>query len=161
MKQLDEMLEHVGQFADRVQEETRAANEVITRVNEALAEREVGVEVWLPEILLDAQATSDSFQVGLQLGYARVGSRWQLAVRDASVTDGEWRIDEDEDALIALSAADRLVRIQAREVLPDLLKLMAQDREEFVTKVTDFRRQRLERTRVPAPVPFDRKAFTE
>ena len=102
---------------------------VIRQLDASLKKLGLGFPAWV-----QISGSSDETQYwNRDLGYARVGGKWGLALRD--VTGNHIDHDDDSEEVWAFNDAPRAMRIEAVGKIPDLLERLLQQTEETTKKL--------------------------
>jgi hypothetical protein len=104
-------------------------SEPVGRIDKALKELKLGVPTWVSISRMSDEA--GEFFENHDLGYAKIGGKWGIALRISSGQLGEER--ESNEWLF--DAAPRSLRLEGIEKLPELLEKMSGDAAEVVKKV--------------------------
>jgi hypothetical protein len=142
MAELKTSLERLAKLATRLNTETDQVNVLIDGVDEKLSKLSLGVSLWLeneggwPLTVGDVAGEEPTY--GEQLGYAKVGDKWRLAVR--SVAFDYKTLGEDEGYVDMrtigepkpLLEASRLARVEACGHLALLVDTLATKVEGFL-----------------------------
>jgi hypothetical protein len=134
--------EELAAIAGKLNAESNDLNKTITSLNARFAEINVGVEVWLPlsqgGLRYNRRVSPpEKYEENTFLGYGKVGpdEKWQLAVREDTLTYN-WDNDEKEEYVVTesdctpLLKASRDIRIQAMELVPELLEALKRAAQE-------------------------------
>jgi hypothetical protein len=111
-------------LAEKLNAQSAEAKDALALVNEKLATRNVEVEVWLGPLKQDHES--------YQLGYGRVGDRWQLATRtceaeaDEEVNqfsgEKEWvAVPGSYGPSLSVMLAAPAIRVEMLELLPVII----------------------------------------
>ena len=96
-KPLGNALGRLSRAAESLNERTDAANRLIAETNHTLGKQTVGVELWLKSgpwpVILGGTELSVGV-VGSQLGFAKVGNDWALALRTVVADQKYYEGDE-------------------------------------------------------------------
>lgn len=99
--------------------------EVVSALNAALQQLKVGLAAWVT--ITAGNDASGGYYWIRELGYARVGKKWGIALRDRS---GYEHADTDEDCEVWLfEDAPRWLRIEAVGKIPDLIEHLVKQAE--------------------------------
>ena len=102
---------------------------VIRQLDASLKKLGLGFPAWV-----QISGSSDETQYwNRDLGYARVGGKWGLALRD--VTGNHLDHEDDSEEVWAFNDAPRAMRIEAVGKIPDLLERLLQQTEETTKKL--------------------------
>jgi hypothetical protein len=157
---MDNGLSELSQLSDKLNQKSDKLNSAISAVNAKLGKLKLGIEVWLESPLLEVGGHQDvtgfdgkhlgGYRPVKLLGYARVGRKWQLAVRQARMlTETGELVDELEypDTSVQnvqepypvppcpLLDASRQARSDAMALVPHLIALLKQCAESLLGAV--------------------------
>ena len=131
-----DVFKSLEQEAARLNEASQRINDALRAVEQRLTALNLGIEVWHPSPILREEAVGNiapyetTSQVVHVLGFARVGSKWGLAVKQMRIVRGFYQGDMNaqyenpflhEDAELVLQLS-REIRIAALGAIPDLLQ---------------------------------------
>ena len=155
MARVEKSFRQLASAAEALNTASEDLSKVIRRLDASLKKLALGVSAWVP-----VSGTSDETQYWtVELGYAKVDSKWGLALRE--VTGYHLDADDESEEVWAYNEAPRTQRAEAVEKIPDLLeKLLRHTQEttrEFTEKIeqaNDFTTVVAELTpNIPPPVP--------
>jgi len=152
-------LKGLEKTAKKLNAETEELNSVIDDLESRLAKMGIGVSAWTGQILGEREwteeregqpwassnpfyaAQSNSYKVyfksGLELGYAKVGESWVIAVRK---TRGEGSDPEDlkwsDEEPTALLSASRNIRVEAAQHLEKVVAAIQRRAEGFIQDIS-------------------------
>jgi hypothetical protein len=156
---MENALSELSYLSDKLNQKSDKLNSAIWAVNTKLGKLKLGIEVWLenrPLELGEHQDVTDldgkplgGYRPVKLLGYARVGRKWQLAVRHARMTDSLEVVAELEypDAPMQnfqeprpvppypLLDASRQARSDAMALVPHLIALLRERGESLLRAV--------------------------
>ena len=113
---------------------TETVNSVLASVETQLTKMNLGFEVWVPDSLSSIQITEYRYQ-DTELGFAKNGTDWSLAVRvregesDPRAGDFDWYPLPIPGSTRLLDAS-RQVRIKALQHIPELLEALKSKADE-------------------------------
>jgi hypothetical protein len=102
---------------------------VIRQLDASLKKLGLGFPAWVQI----SGSSDETTYWNRDLGYARVGGKWGLALRD--VTGNHIDHDDDSEEVWAFNDAPRAMRIEAVGKIPDLLERLLQQTEETTKKL--------------------------
>ena len=102
---------------------------VIRQLDASLKKLGLGFPAWVQI----SGSSDETTYWNRDLGYARVGGKWGLALRD--VTGNHLDHDDDSEEVWAFNDAPRAMRIEAVNKIPDLLERLLQQTEETTKKL--------------------------
>jgi len=162
---MDNVLGELSYLSDKLNQKSDKLNSAICAVNTKLGKLKLGIEVWLESPPLELGEHQDVTDFGGKrlggyrrvklLGYARVGRKWQLAVRQARMlTETGELVDEFEYPETpmqnlqeprpvppcALLDASRQVRSDAMALVPHLIALLKERGESLLRAVESAER---------------------
>jgi hypothetical protein len=117
--------------AETLNTASNSINTIINAVEERLVQANLGLEVWLIHTPLSDDTRPDEndeygrkIQLARELGFAQVGSRWHIAIREQRYILDEDGNEESSSCLRApapLAQASRVDRLAALPLLPNLI----------------------------------------
>ncbi len=123
--ELTQLLSTLTETAALLNRESDSMTELIKDLNTRLQTLNIGIEVWPITLDEEMEPDEDRDRVPVlvrnvtQLGYAKVGDTWSLAVRQVQHDDGDW---STISAPMSLLHASRDLRLKAMAKLPVLLQ---------------------------------------
>lgn len=141
---IDGAFARLNRVTDGLNARADETNRIIRDTNAKLAKLNVGVELWLMHASWPVFALSPDrgtgFAEGLQLGYAKVGDAWQLAVRPVQATQKFFEGDESmpwveispKGPPRALLDTSRMERVAAVAHLDNLIDALAERLEGYL-----------------------------
>jgi hypothetical protein len=103
----------------------------VGQLDTALRKLNLGVATWVR--LSRSEDSQGTFSLR-ELGYAKVGGRWGIALRTISGRDSSSEHENREEWLF--NDAPRALRIQAIDMLPDLLEKLVRDAQLTARNIT-------------------------
>ncbi len=131
--------QHLSSRAGDLNALSDQVGKVIARFDAEFSRLNIGIEAWIP---FETSASEDGLHYSKrEIGYAKIGSKWGLAIRDYSGNEASDAYDDYQEWLF--NDAPRQLRLQAIELIPELFdKLVAEvDR---ATKRVDRKLKELE-----------------
>ena len=122
------LLSELNKSAGELNAGTETVNSVLASVETQLTKMNLGFEVWVPDSLSSIQISEYSYQ-DTELGFAKIGTDWSLAVRvregkrDPRSGDFDWYPLPIPGSTRLLDASRR-VRIKALQHIPELLEAL-------------------------------------
>lgn len=122
------LLSELNKSASELNAGTETVNSVLASAETKLAKMNLGFEVWVPDSLSSIQISEYSYQ-DTELGFAKIGTDWSLAVRvregkrDPRSGDFDWYPLPIPGSTRLLDASRR-VRIKALQHIPELLEAL-------------------------------------
>jgi hypothetical protein len=104
-------------------------NEPVARINEALKGLNLGITAWVT--IIRKTSESEEFFEDHELGYAKIGGKWGIALR---ITSGEFGGPVDKEEWL-FGDAPRWLRIEGVAKLPELLEQVGEYATENLKKV--------------------------
>lgn len=143
MAPIDDKLRALRAKADELSRRSDDLNKAIEHIEAQLSG--IGVSAWLdddPDLVIDFERDGDDAISGWLLGFAKLGARWRIAVRQfdgGRVTQHEYGTDglsaPMTDPPIALADAPRAVRIQAAELFETLIEHLTRTVDHYIENV--------------------------
>lgn len=141
-------LKGLSAVAKKLNQETDALNDVIDSLEIELGKMKLGVSAWTDTILgrrdwAEEQEGSNDWEKypvyrssGFELGYAKVGETWVIAVRyvEGHGTDREEMTWSDGEPT-ALRSAPRNIRVEAAAHLEELVTAIQRRAEQFIRDI--------------------------
>jgi hypothetical protein len=128
------LLSELNESAGELNAGTETVNSVLASVETQLTKMNLGIEVWVPDSLSSIQISEYSYQ-DTELGFAKIGTNWSLAVRvregkrDPLSGDFDWYPLPIPGSTRLLDAS-RQVRIKALQHIPELLEALKSKADE-------------------------------
>jgi hypothetical protein len=102
----------------------------ITSLDNALRKLKIGIESWCP---FRSGREDPVFYIWHDdIGYAKIGGKWGLALRHVPTSDGEEFPDIEQ---WPFNDAPRMLRVKAVDYIPNLLERLLKDAKEVIDKV--------------------------
>jgi hypothetical protein len=154
-KMEESMVDTIKELTDlsrRLNQKSDTLNEVISSINEKLAKLNIGVEAWLenspieptdPHFNVEDQDEKWPLVDGTLLGYARVDDEYQLAIKEATLTEfdskGLFHPDYYEITkswnLRPLLKVNRNIRVRAMDFVPELLQIIKREATKLLNSI--------------------------
>lgn len=103
----------------------------ISALDNALKKLNLGIAAWVKFDGHDDDGTGDFW--ARHLGYAKIDGRWGIAISDSAGNYNSPAPDRDEEWLF--NDAPRVFRVEAVEMLPDLLEKLIREAEQTTEKI--------------------------
>jgi len=127
IKSLMTNLADLAQAAVQLNEKSNSINATISKINEKLANLNLGIELWL-----EAAPLSN----GRVLGYRSIENRWQLTIRmDLSQIEGAVYREGAPFAYQPLIKATRELRVEALPRIPALITALYNQTESMISDI--------------------------
>jgi hypothetical protein len=128
------LLSELNKSASELNEGTETVNSVLASVETQLTKMNLGFEVWVPDSLSSIQISEYRYQ-DTELGFAKIGTDWSLAVqvregkKDPLSGDFDWYPLPIPGSTRLLDAS-RPVRVMALQHIPELLEALKSKADE-------------------------------
>ncbi len=138
------LLSELKKSASELNAGTETVNSVLASVETQLTKMNLGFEVWVPDSLTSIQISEYKYQ-DTELGFAKIGTHWSLAVRvregkrDALSGDFDWYALPIPGSTRLLDAP-RQVQIKALQHIPELLEALTSKADEAAAKIKETTR---------------------
>jgi hypothetical protein len=129
-EQISQLLSELQKSAQQLNEASDSINEIISSIEKQIIDSKVGLERWVrlnitePTEVYDHARNKSIQREATDLGFAKLEDGWALAIRAVTYETA----DGEEDPVVEygeqerLSRAQRALRIDALEKMPDLIK---------------------------------------
>lgn len=155
-------VEELAALAAKLNRETDSLNDLFLSLETQLSSMNLGVTVWVDPFLEDGEVgrllessvyrdedNENKFFEGYQIGYAKIGTEWRIAVRNVrfkvvamTYTNGEDIVPDDMLAPpIPVVQASRLVRTEAAGMLDTLVEVLASQAKTYLDTITKAKEQ--------------------
>jgi hypothetical protein len=138
------LLSELNKSASELNAETETVNSVLASVETQLIKMNLGFEVWVPDSLSSIQISEYRYQ-DTELGFAKIGTDWSLAVRvregkrDPRSGDFDWYPLPIPGSTRLLDAS-RQVRIKALQHIPELLEALKSKTDEAAATIKEAKK---------------------
>src|SRR5271157_3111190 len=136
------LLSELNKSASELNAGTETVNSVLASVETQLTKMNLGFEVWVPDSLSSIQVSEYRYQ-DTELGFAKIGTDWSLAVRvregkrDPRSGDFDWYPLPGSTRLLD---ASRQVRIKALQHIPELLEALKSKADEAAATIKEAKK---------------------
>ncbi len=150
-KDVASMLRRFSSAATRLNADSDSANATISAIEKHLVDENVGLEVWLPQVVTSADpegSTLEKTWAATRLGFTKLDGEWQLAVKPVRFVTGFFEGDTScpyQEEFVAgdpvpLLKSSREIRIRALKLLPDLIEQLTEEAERCSDTIGEAKR---------------------
>jgi len=138
------LLCELNKSASELNAGTETVNSILASVETRLIKMNLGFEVWVPDSLTSIQISEYMYQ-DTELGFAKIGTDWSLAVRvregkrDPRSGDFDWYPLPIPGSTRLLDAS-RQVRIKALQHIPELLEALKSKADEATATIKEAKK---------------------